>query len=461
MVQKVCNTQALILCGLSLLLNGIFLYFNSKTLFTWGLLKHQGDIAYNLYEYNSIKVTPTRMVKLMELEAQQQRRVDYYEINPKSYGPPTEYRNYCDSIGYGIVIGLLWKLTNSLDFLDIQLLQILLFSLLLLLFYQIAFMLFNQRTALFSTLALLLFFPITYLNVQVARDIWPYYSAVILAYTALSYILNKSSFLIPLTGGIFIALFQFMRPPTFTLILTSSLVLCIYAVIKKSLKPFSYVIILWLTNICFFWIPFATYNKIAYDRYMVAPTGINLLEGLGEIPNPWGYKLNDPWYLNFMKTTYPQLTTDLERDDKARELFFAAIKEQPQVYLQQIMKRVPRIIFPGLPCFGYYDNQELYHLYLTGTPISKIIASVMRSPTILLDFAIRHIYIGLFLFLAYLGMLLMLIRRKFFPFFFIFIGLIAPCFMVIFSHTDHRYLIPFYAFFALFVGYLFAEIKKT
>jgi hypothetical protein len=288
------------------------------------------------------------------------------------------------------------------------------------------------------------------------RDIWPYYSAVILCYSILYYLRDKS-LKIPIIGGIFIALFQFMRPPTFMLILTSSFFLILYAIFSKKFLPvIKLLLTIAITNILFFWLPFMTYNKIAYDRYIVGPTGINLIQGLGEFPNKWGYKLSDGWFANYMNTNHKNLN-NIERDDKARELFFKAIKEDPQYYLSCLFRRIPRLILPGLPSFNYQDTKEIYLLYVTGTPVKELVNMVVREPIILIDFIARHIYIGLFLFFAYLGMLLALIRRRFFELFFIYIGVISASYTVIFAHTDHRYLIPYYAFFAIFVGYFFAQ----
>lgn len=458
-MEHFLNKHTVILVICAILLNGTFLYIYRKNIFFEGLLRHHGEIAYNLYAYNSIKINTKRIGAISAHEAKTKRRADYCEIDHEAYGPPTQYRNYFDSIGYGIIIGLLWKLTHSLHFFDIQLLQLLLFCLLLLLFYQIAFMLFDKRTALFSCIALLLFFPVTYLNVQVARDIWPFYAAVILCYTILSY-LKRRSLYVPIIGGTCVALLQFMRPPTFMLILTTGTVLLFYMILSKSYKPvMTLLCTLILTNILFFWLPFMAYNKVAYDRYVVGPSGINLMCGLGEFENPWGYKLSDGFYADFMNEHYPNLN-DVQKDDKARELFYKAFKERPWFYVSCLLKRIPRLILPGLPWFNYQDTKGIYKMYLEGMPLKNIIRFIIREPMTLFDFAARHIYIGLFLFLAYLGMLMMLIRRKFFALSLLFLGIIAASYTVIFAHTDHRYLTPYYAFFAICVGYLCSQYRR-
>lgn len=445
----------------SLALCSIYVYVYRKNIFYEGLLKHHGEIAYNVYRYNSLKINNNRIGAIYEREAETGQRADYYEIDHERYGPPTIYRNYYDSIGYGVLIGLLWKITHSLDYLDIQLLQLLLFSLLLLLFYQIALMLFDKRTALFSSITLLCFFPILYLNAQVMRDVWPYYSAVILAYTTLAFLYKKIGLILVTLGAITVALLQFTRPPAFMLIITISIVLLGYAITQKQFRSvLTLLTLLWGTNILFFWIPFAAYNKIAYDRYIVGPTGINVLEGLGEYPNPWGYQLSDGWYGNFMKENYPHLKTNLERDDQARALFWQAVRQEPLYYLTSVLKRIPRLAFPGLPSFNYQDTKGLYKMYLSGESISSIAKHVIHKPILLIDFLIRHVYLGLFLLLAYLGILLALIRKKYFACFFIWLGIIASSYPVILAHTEHRYLTPYYAFFAIFVGFLLSETTK-
>jgi hypothetical protein len=58
--------------------------------------------------------------------------------------------------------------------------------------------------------------------------------------------------------------------------------------------------------------------------------------------------------------------------------------------------------------------------------------------------------------LAYLGLMLALIRKKYFAVAIILLGIIAAGYSVVFLHTEHRYLIPYYTFFSFFVGYLFS-----
>jgi len=78
----------------------------------------------------------------------------------------------------------------------------------MLLIYQIGLMLFDSTAvAFYSGIALLCFFPIIFLNVQVLRDIWAYYGLVILLYTSLRFLHAQTSLWHLAIGGILFRLF--------------------------------------------------------------------------------------------------------------------------------------------------------------------------------------------------------------------------------------------------------------
>jgi hypothetical protein len=454
---KIINKHSVILFICALAINFIFLYFNHKNIFCNGQLRYHQEMGYNVFKYNSVKLNWKRIGAICKKEGQNKKRADYYEIDHEKHGPPTEYMDQHDTIGYGVLIGLVWKVTRSLNLLDIQILQILIFSLLMFLFYQIAFFFFKKKKIAFMCgISLLFFLPVIYLNVQANRDIWPYYAGVIILYSILKYFFGNGSWKILLAGGSLFGLIQWMRQPlVFPMILTITTISIFYMLIKKySLKKiFLFFAILIGTNILFFWIPNSTYNKIVHDKYFVGPVGINLLTSLGEFPNKWGYEMGEGWFCSFMKKNFNIVTYDNECEEKAIEIFWQSVKEEPLFYIKTIIKRIPRLLFPGLPWFNYKDTVEIYTLYVTGTPISQLVKLICRSPVILIDFASRHIYVGIYLLLAYLGMLFAFIRKKYIFLSFVYLGIIVSSYSTILTHTEHRYLIPAFAFFSLFVGY--------
>jgi hypothetical protein len=438
-LPKLFNKNALILAALALLVNFIFLYFNyDNNKFCPGFMAQHKEVAQSVYRYNSIKVGPLKD------------------------GRPTKYRSYSDTPAYGLLMGLLWKVTGSENLLYMKLFQVLLFVFFMFLFYQIAFMIFASAIpAIISCIALLFFFPMLFLNVQIAKDGLVYYAGVILLYTILKYLIFKPSFLYLATGSTCFALFQWFRPSLiFTTLLFSLVIVFFYMLLAKyNLKTIALSFLcLILPNILVFWIPFASYNKAAYGHAIIMPKGYNLLSGLGEFPNKWGYELGEGWIVPHLQKHHNYQGSDgYESEKKAEEVFWQRFHENPCHFFSSVLKRIPRIFFPGLLWFNYQDNVELYTLYATGTPIKDIFKMLLRSPSIIFDFVARHIYIGLYLLIAYLGLLLALIRKKWLFIFLVYFGTIVPSYSVIISHTEHRYLIPSYAFYALFVGYFIYE----
>jgi hypothetical protein len=76
--------------------------------------------------------------------------------------------------------------------------------------------------------------------------------------------------------------------------------LIIYAVKKNNERSLHLIGYMWLISLLFFWLPFSYYNYTTYGRYMVSPAGQSLLEGLGELPNRWGHRLNDEYVNEFI-----------------------------------------------------------------------------------------------------------------------------------------------------------------
>ena len=132
--------QPLILVLLALVASTTFVFVNYKSDFYLGLLSPQGEIGYNFYRYNSIKLNPQRHAKISKEQQLRGHRVDYADIDHERFGPPTKYYGIQDTVGYGVLLGLLWKVTGSLRYRDMLILQILMYSFIMFLFYHLALM---------------------------------------------------------------------------------------------------------------------------------------------------------------------------------------------------------------------------------------------------------------------------------------------------------------------------------
>jgi len=113
------------------------------------------------------------------------------------------------------------------------------------------------------------------------------------------------------------------------------------------------------------------------------------------------------------------------------------------------------MLFPNLPWQHYY--QDVYKGCFTFT--DKLQLS-LKNANVAFDFFPRILYIRLFLFLGYLGIILAFIRRKYFMIFILVVGVGGGAFSTFLSHIEYRYVVPFYWPFAFFVGYLFWELNN-
>ena len=103
------NRQTLFLFFASLCVNFVFLYFYHHNDYYLGILGGQGEVAYSVYKHNSIKICSRLSTAKKTKHQEPGRMIDHAEIDHSSYGPPTHYHSVNDTIGYGVLLGLLWE----------------------------------------------------------------------------------------------------------------------------------------------------------------------------------------------------------------------------------------------------------------------------------------------------------------------------------------------------------------
>lgn len=170
-----------------------FLWFANCDIAHHSITQAHGQVAYHLYKYNSVLLNPELTAHIKAMPESKDRLIELKEVTHLDFGSPTQPFPINDTVGYGVVLGLLWKITHSLQFIDIQWLQILIFILLMPLFYQTALLLFgSEHIAWWSSTAQLLFLPLGAFNIQAVRDVWAYYALLILLYCVLKYLRQGS-----------------------------------------------------------------------------------------------------------------------------------------------------------------------------------------------------------------------------------------------------------------------------
>lgn len=443
------NIHTAFLFFLSLILNFCLLEFNyNDWSYCTGYKIMLAEPAYDFYRNNSTYFNNERCKYLHSLLSKEHKLLEYAEIDHSQFGESKDRLIVAITPWYSILLGSLWKLTDSLSYKDIIYLQIFLFSFCLMLLYMIAFMLFESEAyALGVGLSTLLFFPLVFHNVLVIREIWPFYGIVLIIYGLLSYFYQEGTLAQVLVGGIFFALCQLMRPQALTSLI---FLLCFcflgtlfsYINFKKFLQCSGMLI---SSNIICFWLPFMAYNKVVYDRYVVSSVGEILLEGLGEQENKWGYQWNDSWFADFMQKQFGLKEGTPECDEKARELFFRSIYEEPLFYIKSIRKRIFKLILPDFVWCPALFNDAAY-TRLTSVK-ERIVYLYSHSSTFIgfLKMFFSHLYVRLYVMIAYLGLLLMFLQG-YGRISLLLLTLLTSSWFVVFLHLEDRYVLYSFGF---------------
>ena len=415
-----------------------------------------GNVAYNLYQSNRIGINRQLKRELNQRQGDRRILVDLQDVKDAACGVPDEPFPVNDTVGYGILIGCLWKITHSLSFADVIILQILLYLIMVFLIGKIGTALFGSTAiACYGVGGFLLYVPLIALNVHAVRDVWAAYGLIVLMYAIIQYFFTslhdkRSGMATLIVGSLFFSLCQWIRPSIFLAVITFSVGLIAYAALNRQRRARSAigVSVMLIINILCFWVPFIYHNKYTYDRYFVSPAGQDLLEGLGEFNNPWGYQLSDEYVAQLIEGTYGSRYGTPQFDDDAKTEFLKAYAQQPGIFWKNIIKRVPMVVLPALPWLFYSQSP-----YPDGLSALNKLRYVIMHPQAWIDFIVRHCYIRAYIILGYIGILLLCWHRRW--------GIVMCMGAVLIaslaklpSHIEYRYLTPYYWVLCFGIGYL-------
>lgn len=462
-IKNMAKTQGFIpVLVIALVLNILFFLLMTKEYHAISMA--HGNVAYNFYQYTIPGINAQLTEYMYALQDGKNALIDFVAVRDIDFGLPNKPFPVNDTIGYGVLLGLLWKITNSLCFMDIIVVQIIMYLIMVYLIYRIGLWLFlNQKIAWYSAIAFLCYVPLIALNVHAVRDVWAAYGIIVLMYGALSYLgyeqgnTKLKSFFTVCIACIFFALCQWIRPTLFlaAVVATGLLLLTVFLKPNKRKRSVLIITILWLTNSFIFWLPFVQYNKTHYDRYLVSPAGQDLLEGLGEFENPWGHKLSDEYVAHLVEYKYGSKYGTPEFDDDAKKEFWIAYQTYPSIFWINIIKRLPMIILPALPWL-FYEHSP----YAMCARTKEKLVHVIMHPSVWIDFIARHIYMRLYILIGYLGLFLLLWNRKYSIALIICAVLLASV-VKLPSHIEYRYLTPYYWVLCFGVGYLLKNISNV
>ena len=416
-------------------------------------MNYLNRFGYNFFAHNCVKVNNYRIGYVDKLQKKKKTLIDYSEIDHQKFARPVRNRSVLDTIGYGVVLGFLWKLTGSLKYIDVQILQILLFSFLMFFVFYIALILFgNTKIAFYCGIAETLFFPIIFQNIQAHRDIWAYYGVILFLYASLKYFFNglslKALFIFLSLSGIC----QFIRPSVFSCFVAITFVFAIYGFFVNKMhkkKATLFLVVSIIANFLFFWVPFARFNLNSYEKIFVGPVGHGLLACLAQYPNKWGYVCSDG---KINKIVTEKTSSHIELDNKKRSIFFKLIKEEPLYFASVVLRNNLKLLLPNLPWNHYPKKFESLSFK------EKLIKSISSFDTFFIVI-LKSFYTFLFIILGYFGMFFVFLRKKYFVLALLLFGVMIGSRS--FLHLDYRYVIPYYWVLSFFVGFLVFELENV
>ena len=441
------NMHAVCMVVLAFFVSSALWYFKHDNEY-FAVTQVHGQVGYNMYTYNSWNLNPKLTAYMASLPGAGTQLCDYDTACEKNFGQPVVPFPVNDTIGYGVLLGGLWKITNSLKFRDVQVLQIILFALSFFFVYQLGLMFFCSRAlALTTCIALIAFLPLVAQVITPVRDVWAYFGTVMLLYGLMAFLYEQMHVVIFMACCLFFALCQWVRPAAFLAVIAAAIALIIWGIYEKKVKKcgIALVCMLWV-NIAIFWVPFMAYNKSHYGRYIVGPGGQDLIEGLGEFKNPWGYALDDMWIADYVGKKYGVVYGTPEFDDAARKEFLQAFDKQPTLFWINMVRRIPMLCLPALPWLFYKKSP-----YQDFVGFKNKVRAAFSSWSLFLDFMLRVVYIRFFLLLGYIGMYIAVRERRYKMLLFC-LALIVAGWGKLPSHIEYRYLVPFYWPFAFFVA---------
>ncbi len=410
-------------------------------------------LAYSVYKYNNFSYYKDSVVYSNGIQVN--------KVTDKKKIPVFEHP------GYGWLMGLVWKVTGSLKYYDMQVLQILLFAFSCLLLYWGLLLVLPKGSALLSACFVSFFLPLLFLNVNPIRDVYCFYGAVVLFYLFMKVFYENVSVKKTVIGGLFVALCQWMRPTIFGPLVLGILFTWVYAFCDKRKQLQSVLMVAFIligTNIGGFWIPWTLFNKKVHGRYFAAPSGQQLLDSMGwrgpNKINPQCPDTNNGLYCDSCVTSYTRERFNLDEsfigtqkmDDKMKEAFWEWFWQDPVFWFKGFFWRIKKVLFLDLTWsitpgwnWEYYNSFSHY-----GDRLKVAYSFGFLS---LLEFLFRRWYVRLFMLMGYFGAVCLLYNRNYFL-----LGLlisltaggIAPA---IISHPEHRYVTPFYFIYPVCAGY--------
>ncbi len=434
----------------ALVMNFSYIYLLNDALPKYGAAPDNIALAYNFCKYGTL----CELTEKVDGTAQKMVSQGFYDTPIK---PPIR-----DTVGYGFLVGMLWKITGSFDVFDVQLLQIVLFCLILFLLYEMFFLLFQSSAVAFGGCMVINFwYHLVHMNVTPSRDIWSYYGVIVLAYLLFIFFLSKSyNYKKLFFAASFFAFCQFLRPNLVgqCVTLCLALLLLFYMYKRESINNcFKAIGLVVFVNILFCWILFLKFNKITYDRYFVGCLGHSLVASLGVVDNPWGLKCTDDSVFTHMSKIHGSYEYSPGSNDRGMKEFFKLTKENTFIYVKALFKSLfDSFFYEVTTVFDFFYQSFTDSVFFK----TKLHQALGLSNGLFFLKILEQVSLKVVRNVGYLGLALAIFRRRFIPIIYLMGGVFLGMWVLLISHFEQRYIIPFSLPFAVFAAYFLVDIGK-
>lgn len=407
---------------------------------------HQG---YNFYKHGVSNVVSNETIRIKKFQLYDK------EVLPPKFNTVSIY----DPIFYSAICAWLWRLTGSANLLSLKLLNILIFSLLMIWMYRVLILLFeDKRKAFMSAFGVLLFFPLLYTNIAIPRDAHHYYAFVVFLYFILTFVFTekKISFLIP--GALLFVFCQWARPCLLSSFVALTGLFLLWAIFEPSYREkfIKSLSVFWVISFLFFWVPFLIFNKVTYDKYYVIPQGEALLGSLYGTSFPDGDFVNHTT-ADFVKrkTGHQMKCGNIESDDVCIGLYKKYISKYPYHRFKCIFVRLKSMLWYDLP----WRQHDPYSVTMHTSRWFKL-KLALTSPSLFFEFFAR-LYMRILLVLGYLGMCVAFLRKEYKLLTFMILGVIFSSGYSWLFHIEERVLAVHNWPFGIFAGYFLSILYEV
>ncbi len=244
-----------------------------------------------------------------------------------------------EPVGEAVVLAALWKIGGSERFLPDQILRIVVDSLMALLVYRIAMLLFKRRrAALIAATLYAIYPPLAWQVSDPFPDIWAVDFTIAIVAIYLEAINSSHRWRWLVLGGVVVGLGSYFRPGV--LILPGALALATVAMtgwreaLRRGLSITAIAAILL--------VPWIVRNYNDFHKFIPTRTGFGqtLWECLGEVPNNFGAVVNDVVTYEQVHRTHPNVRFESAAYDSILQQWgVEAIEHHPLFYLRLLARR--------------------------------------------------------------------------------------------------------------------------